>query len=79
MQFLHVTSIAQQLAHDVLALSEEDRMEVFAQLACSLPPGKAAIAESARRAEEMRTGKVIAMTEGEFRDKLDSLKQQLHS
>ena len=73
-----MTSIAQQLAHDVLALEEKDRMEIFAQLACSLPPEKAAIAESARRAEEMRTGKVIAMSESEFRGKLDNLKRQLH-
>ena len=72
-----MTSIAQQLAHDVLALNEEDRLEIFAQLACSLLPEKATIAESVRRAEEMRTGKVIAMAESEFRDKLDNLKQQL--
>lgn len=72
-----MTSTAQQLAHDVLALSEEDRMAIFVQLASSLPSEQAAIAESARRAEEMRTGKVIAMTEGAFRGKMDRLKQQL--
>jgi hypothetical protein len=74
-----MTSIAQQLAHDVLALSEKDRMDIFVQLASSLPSEQAAIAESARRAEEMRTGKVIAMTEAEFRGKMDSLKQQLRN
>jgi hypothetical protein len=72
-----MTSTAQQLAHDVLALSEEDRMAIFVQLASSLPSEQAAIAESARRAEEMRTGKVIAMTEEEFRGNMDRLKQQL--
>ena len=47
------------------------------QLASSLKPEKAAITQSAKRAEEMHTGKVIAMTEVIFRDKMDRLKQQL--
>jgi hypothetical protein len=47
------------------------------QLASSPKSEKAAIAESARRAEEMHTGKVVPMTELVFRDKMDSLKQQL--
>ena len=71
-----MTSDAQQLAHDVLSLGEEDRMEIFMQLASSLPSEKAAIAESARRAEEMRTGKVVVMTEEKFRDRMGRLKQQ---
>ena len=47
------------------------------QLASSLKPEKVAIAESAKRAEEMHIEKVIAMTEVVFRDKMDRLKQQL--
>ena len=72
-----MTSNAKQLAHDILSLSEEDRIEIFIQLASSLPSEKAAIAESARRAEEMRTGKVVALTEENFRNRMDCLKQQL--
>ena len=71
-----MTSDAKQLAHDILSLSEEDRMEIFMQLASSLPYEKTAIAESSRRAEEMRIGKVIALTEENFRDRMNCLKQQ---
>ena len=69
-----MTSNAQQLAHDILSLSEKDRIEIFMQLASSLP---SEMAESARRAQEMRTGKVIALTEEKFRDRMDRLRQQL--
>ena len=72
-----MTSNAKQLAHDILSLSEEDRIEIFIQLASSLPSEKAAIVESARRAEEMRTCKVVALTEENFRNRMDCLKQQL--
>jgi hypothetical protein len=69
-----MTTIAQKLAHDALALSEEERMEIFVQLATSLPAQKTIIAESTRRAQEMRNGSVIAMTEIEFQDKMDRLR-----
>lgn len=71
-----MTTIAQKLAHDALALSEEERMEIFVQLAFSLPAEKTIIAESARRAEEMKNSEVIAMTEADFRNKMNRLKQQ---
>ena len=71
-----MASNPQQIAHDILSLSEEDRIDIFMQLASSLPYEKIAIAESTRRAEEMCTGKVIALTEGNFRDRMDRLKQQ---
>lgn len=70
-----MSTIAQKLADDALALSEEERMEIFLQLATSLPAQKTMIAESTRRAEEMRDGTVIAMTEIEFQEKMDRLKE----
>jgi len=69
-----MTKIARKLADDVLALSEEERMEIFVQLATSLPAQKTMIAESVRRAEEMRDGSVIAMPEIEFQNKMDRLR-----
>jgi len=69
-----MTTVARKLADGVLALSEEERMEIFVQLATSLPVQKTMIAESARRAEDMRDGSVIAMTEIEFQNKMDRLR-----
>lgn len=71
-----MTTIAKKLTYDALALSEEERMEIFIQLAISLPAEKTIIAESARRAEEMKNGEVIAMTEADFRNKMNRFKQQ---
>ena len=69
-----MTTIAQKLADDALALGEEERMEIFVQLATSLPAQKTMIAKSAQRAEEMRNGTVIAMTEIELQEKMDRLR-----
>ena len=74
-----MTSTAKQMARDILALSEEDRLEILALLASSLPSEKAAIAESARRAAEMRNDTVKAMTVEEFRGKMENLKVQLRN
>ena len=73
-QFILMTIAAKKLADDALALSEEERMDIFVQLATSLPAKKTIIAESARRAEEMKNGNVIAMTEDEFQSKMDRLR-----
>lgn len=72
--FICMSTIAQKLAHDALALSEEERMEIFVQLATSLPAQKTIIVESTRRAEEMTNGAVMAMTEIEFQEKMDRLR-----
>ena len=69
-----MTTIAQKIAHDALALSEEERMEIFVQLATSLPAQKTMIAESTRRAEEMRNGTIIAISEIKFQEKMDRLR-----
>ncbi len=69
-----MNSAAQRLADDVLALPEEDRVEIYVRLGSSLPMEKTSIAESVRRAEELRSGKVIAMTETDFQAKMASLR-----
>jgi hypothetical protein len=68
---------AEQLAHDVLALPEEERKGIFLRLASSLPTDVSHLAESIRRAEEMRSGKVAPMSEATFRDKLNDLRGNL--
>ena len=72
--FYCMMTIAQKLANDALALSEEERMEIFVRLATSLPAQKAVIAESTRRSEEMRKGTVIAISEIEFQEKMERLR-----
>ena len=76
-QLLLMTIAAKKLADNALALSEEERMDIFVQLATSLPAKKTMIAESARRAEEMKNGTVIAMTEVEFQSKMDRLGENI--
>jgi hypothetical protein len=51
-------------------------MDIFVQLATSLPEQKTMIAESTRRAQEMSNGSVIAMKEIKFQDKMDRLRGQ---
>ncbi|TVP77543.1 MAG: hypothetical protein EA353_10200 [Puniceicoccaceae bacterium] len=70
-------TVAQKIAHEALALSEEERIQIFVQLATSLPAQKTMIAESTRRAEEMRAGTVISMTEIELQDKMNRLRGTL--
>jgi hypothetical protein len=65
------------LTHDVMALPEEARKGIFLRLAESLPSEVSHLAESIRRAEEMRTGKVAPMGEATFRDKLMHLRGTL--
>lgn len=67
----------EQLAHDVLALPEEERKGIFLRLANSLPAEVSHLAESNRRAEEMGSGKVAPMSEDTFREKLKLLRGTL--
>lgn len=75
MQIIAMNSTASRIANEALALSEEDRLGVFLQLASSLPSEKSQWAESARRAEEMRSGRVVPMSENDFNEKLSVLKE----
>lgn len=72
-----MNSSVEQLAHDVLALPEEDRKGIFLRLAHSLPAETSHLAESSRRAEEMRSGKVTPMSEETFRVKMTHLRSNL--
>ncbi len=69
-----MTSTAARIADEALSLPEEDRLGVFLRIASSLPADKSQWAESARRAEEMRTGKVIPMSDSEVSNKMGALK-----
>jgi hypothetical protein len=69
-----MTSTAARIADEALSLPEEDRLGVFLRIASSLPGDKSQWAESARRAEEMRTGKVAPMNDDEFEGKMGALK-----
>ncbi|MCC5788802.1 MAG: hypothetical protein JJT75_04150 [Opitutales bacterium] len=64
---------AKQLADDLMALPEEERLGIFFRLAGSLPFDAAQLAESARRAEEMHSGVVRSITEPEFNDRMATL------
>lgn len=68
---------AEQLTHEVLALPEAERKGIFLRLANSLPAEVSHLAESNRRAEEMRSGKVTPMKEETFRGKLKNLRATL--
>lgn len=65
-----------QLADYIMALSEDERRGIFFRLAGSLPFDAAQLAESARRAEEMRSGVVRSITEPEFNDRMATLSDQ---
>ena len=67
---------AQKLTDDVLALPEDQRIEVFVRLASTLPVQQAQIVESARRGQEIRSGKVIPMSEQDFSMKVANLRQR---
>jgi hypothetical protein len=72
-----MTAAAEKLAEKALALPEDDRLEIYVQLASSLPQDTSRIAETLRRAEEMRTGKVLPLSFEGFNGKIQDLRQQL--
>lgn len=67
----------EQLTHDVLSLPEEERKSIFLRLASSLPAEVSHLAESARRAGELNSGKIAAMDEATFNGKLKQLRGSL--
>ncbi|MBC2592867.1 hypothetical protein H5P28_01205 [Ruficoccus amylovorans] len=71
-----MSTTTMRITSEALALPEDERLQVFLQLASSLPNEKAQLAESARRAREMSSGKVVPMTEEEFGGKMNALKEQ---
>lgn len=72
-----MSASSEKLTQDVLSLPEEERKGIFLRLASSLPVEVSHLAESIRRAEELRTGKVAPMDEATFRDKLKHLRGSL--
>ena len=72
-----MSSSSEQLVQNVLALPEEERKGIFLRLAKSLPPDVTHLAESARRADEMRLGVVAPMSEKVFFDKMNRLRGTL--
>ena len=70
---------SQRLTEAVLALPEWERKGLFLRLAESLPDETAQIAESSRRATEMRMGIVKPLDEQEFSDNLKQLRERLHA
>jgi hypothetical protein len=72
-------SSLEQLANDVLALPEEERRGIFLRLVTSLPSEVAHFAESSRRAEEMRSGRIAPMSEATFKDHIKRLRGTLGS
>lgn len=69
--------LKENLLESALALPEEERMEVCARLASSLPVEKIRLAESLRRVEELRSGKVEPFTAETFQGKVNALKDEL--
>ena len=72
-----MTVAAEKLAVEALALPEEDRLEIYLQLASSLPLDTSRLAETLRRADEMSSGQVQPMSMKEFSGKIQSLRKQL--
>jgi len=70
---------AEQLTHDVLSLPDEERRGVFLKLASSLPEEVSHLAESSRRAEELRSGSVMPMAEDTFRQNLQQLRSSFRA
>jgi hypothetical protein len=68
---------SEQLVQSVLSLPEEERKGIFLSLAKSLPPEVTHLAESARRADEMRTGSITPISEGAFLEKMTRLRGTL--
>jgi hypothetical protein len=74
-----MSASAEKLTHEVLALPEEERRDIFLRLAQSLPSDVSHLAESSRRAEELRSGKVAPMSEATFQLKLNQLRSSFQS
>lgn len=77
--FVCMKATAEQLTHDVLSLPDEERRGLFLKLASSLPEEVSHLAESSRRAEELRSGAVLPMAEGTFRKNVQQLRSQFRT
>lgn len=69
--------LPEKLTRDLLSLPEEERKGIFLRLSASLPAEVAHLAESMRRSEELTSGKVAAMDETTFRDRMKQLRGSL--
>lgn len=72
-----MNAVAERMTEDILALPPRIRREVFYKLADSLPNEARHLAESSKRAEQMRSGSVTPMSQTDLTAKVQNLRNSL--